>query len=203
MGHSIRRRKVGASDDAVASRLRDALTAVQDAGVPDELRHTALALAYLDLKANRGRDPEDANAAAGSQSGGGAGPANRLAAKLGVARDTVDRVYDFDDDGPHLVVSRRALSSSKAAAMRQVGQLVVAARQGAAIEAWTQIGVIRDECESRGVLDATNFATEVRKLDGHGIRIRGKGSDRELKMNQAGYEAAHELVASLVGGERQ
>jgi hypothetical protein len=37
------------------------------------------------------------------------------------------------------------------------------------------------------------------KLDGEGLRIKGKGAARELKINAAGYEKAGEIITRMAG----
>jgi len=93
----------------------------------------------------------------------------------------------------------RSLSSKKQQAMREVAYLVAAGRQAIGLEEFTGWKTIRDTCENRGVLDSSNFGLAMGKLDGEGLRIKGKGAARELKINAAGYEKAGEIIIRMAG----
>jgi hypothetical protein len=83
--------------------------------------------------------------------------------------------------------------------MQEVAYLVAAGRQAIGLEEFTGWKTIRDVCENRGVLDSSNFGLAMGKLDGEGLRIRGKGSTRELKVNAAGYEKAGAIITRMAG----
>lgn len=178
-------------NEAIVSRVRAALDVLDNAEVPAELRPSVIRDVYSDL-----RQP-----AGSTRSAPGDGSAVRLAHALGVEPTAVERVYDFDDDGVHLIVARAGLDRGKAAAMREVAVLIVAARQKIGVEEWTPLDIVRDQCESRGVLDNSNFSTEIKRLDGHGMRFRGGPRSREVKMNQVGFDEAATLIRRLAGGE--
>ena len=144
--------------------------------------------------------------AGGSGGGGGDGAPlsdaiGRIAVKFGVEAEIVERVLDVDEDGVHLSVPRSALNDTKKVAMREVARLIAAARQAAGVdEEYTQFAVIRDTCDDRGVLDSANFAAAMQSLDGDGMRFRGTGRSREVKVNAAGYEKAAGIMRRVAGG---
>jgi hypothetical protein len=170
--------------DPRVDRLRRALDVVDSAQLPDALRPTGLVLAYWDSVTSS--PPEGASPST----------AQNPAEILGCDALAVARVYDVDDDGVHLNIRRSALASSRRAAMEQIALLVVAGRQAHKIEEWTQADVVRKACEEMGVLDG-HFAAALDRLKGDGLRLRGTGATREMKMNAAGFEQAGRLITSL------
>ena len=57
---------------------------------------------------------------------------------------------------------------------------------------------VRRVADTKGVFDSPNFARHVVALDGNGMRIRGERAGREIKVNDAGFEAAGELAMRLL-----
>jgi hypothetical protein len=183
------------ANDEIARKLRTARATVDAAELPEKLRAVGLALAYQDLAGS------DSSAGGRVSDTAATVPVDAIAYRLDVPEALVHRVFDLDEEGVHLVIPRSSLDKRKSEAMRQVARLLVAARQAAGIEGWTDIGLVRDGCDGLGVLDASNFATEIMKLHGDGIRIRGARAGRELKMNQAGFESTGSLVLSIAASE--
>ena len=126
-------------------------------------------------------------------------PLGKIAAKFHVDVQTVERFFEVDDDGVHLLIPTRSLSSKKQQATQEVAYLVAAGRQAIGLEEFTGWKTIRDTCENRGVPDSSNFGLAMGKLDGDGLRIKGKGGCRELKINAAGYEKAGEIITRMAG----
>lgn len=60
---------------------------------------------------------------------------------------------------------------------------------------------VRRTADDKGVLDSPNFAKALADLDGQGMRIRGERQNREIKINDAGFEAAGKVAEQLVGEE--
>lgn len=182
-------------EEMIVDRLRTAVRLVDAAAVPEQLHGAALVLAYRGLDA-----AENSTGALLAEPTAGlrGSPVAVLAQRLGVDDVVAERVFDIDEDGAHLVVPRSSLDPRKAPAMRDVALLVAAGRQAVTEEEWTGFGIIREACDGRGVLDPVNFAAEVRKLDGNGVRVRGAGRDREMKVNAAGFELAGAVVRKIV-----
>lgn len=187
------------SHAAIRERVRAAVEVLEHEAVPGDLRAPAFTAIYADLRDEGGPVATDQRRHAGHAASGA--PLERLAKRFGIDPSALETVFDFDDDGAHLVISRSALHDTKATAMREVAILTVAARQGAQLEEWTSINEVRQQCDERGVLDRSNFANEVGRLDGEGVRFRGSGVKRELKMNQAGFESAASLVRRILSRE--
>jgi hypothetical protein len=191
----------------LVAAYRSALSSIDAAAVPTELREVAFVegLRFLLPGGSPTRTGGGVSDGAGSSTGGGTPggsvtPADRgglaaIAKRLHVDGRQVERVYDVDDDGVHLTMQRAALDAKKSQAMVEVTYLIVAARQALRLEEWTGISAIRAACDSRGVLDSSNFARAVHDLEG--IRFRGDGAKRAAKMNQAGFEKAAAIVARI------
>jgi hypothetical protein len=173
-----------------AERLRAAAAAVEEAGLPADLRSAGLVLAFW---------AEGGTAGATERQLGGAGALGDVAIQLGVEPDDLERIFDFDDGDIALIIPRRALSTSKGTAMAEVTHLVVAARQSLGLGDWTPADAVREACEDRGVLDG-NFGRVIQSLNGEGFRVRGTGAKRELKMNASGVEATIALINNLSAG---
>jgi hypothetical protein len=189
--------------EEIAARLRQAETALELADVPDDLREQAYDRA-LDAV---GLGPSQVSGMASSVSTLGGSPASApagdpigaLSVKLNLLRETVEQVFEPDEDhGLRLILKRSMLPrpDQKAAAMRDVALLISVGRQGAGLEEYTSFATIRRECEDLAVLDSSNFATEVGRLE---MRRRGGRSAPELKANRHHYEDAGKLIGVIAG----
>lgn len=188
--------------------LSEVLAALDAADVPEDLREIAFAKAF-DHAAGASRAPSTPGAPSSvdSQSGGGSGttPTDRdtaiarIAGKLAVTAEQAAEVFDVDQDGVHLTVPHAAFDSRKRTAMQQVMRVVAAARQAIELEEFTTTKVLRAACEDRGVLDSGNFASALAAIDGDGVRVKGAGTSREIKLNAKGYSVAGEIVKQLAG----
>jgi hypothetical protein len=192
----------------LSNSLRAALAALDEAGVPDELREIAFGRA-LDATLGgfqgsvpSGRLEQPGAGGAGIESPRGDGSLSGLAQRLGIELAAAEAIYDVDEEGLHLVIAPSKLDTSVTAAMEQIARLVVAGRQAVGVDdEWTPIGVVRAACENRGRYSRGNFSTYVSKLDGDGFRIRGTGTSREFKANAAGFESTGHLATRLVAQE--
>jgi hypothetical protein len=185
--------------------LTEAREAVDAAEVPEDLRALAFEKA-IDLLAGTVQAVNGAAAASGdetSRDGAAAGFDQRLvkiAQRLGVDVPKLAYVYDLDQDDVTLVVPRSKLHSTKAIATREVALLYAAARQAAGYdETHTRVTDIKSKVEDMGVLDAGNFASHVKKIEG--MSVKGStAQSREFKVTQHGYEEAAEVIARVTGG---
>ncbi|MFD1714514.1 hypothetical protein ACFSBZ_08540 [Amnibacterium flavum] len=122
----------------------------------------------------------------------------KLAHVLNLPKDTLELVYDVVDDGPALVVSAKKIATNKSQGMRQLAQLISAARQISGIEEWTSAGLIRKVAQDYGRLDGSNFAASLQLLEDVAV-LRGKGASREVKITKPGIEATSELIRTITG----
>jgi hypothetical protein len=181
------------SHEDVVKQLKAAVKAVEDAGVPDDLRPAAFSKA-ADLIAGVAPAAPAAPTPPAPDGGGGGGgdAADKAARKLGVTTDVLANVCDFGDGSVTLHFNHRHLSRP-ATAMREIGLALPALRQGAGIDDATPQETIRAACDQYGVLDSGNFATVITSLRGS-LSFRGTGPSRSVKVTPAGYAAARELV---------
>jgi hypothetical protein len=195
------------STDTLTQAFKDALAAMEAAQVPDDLRETAFVRALDHLLGGatvappagyveaRDESPVGRVADGGTAAVGGDDAIGRIARRLHVDRAVAGRVFDVDDEGVHLLVPRSRFDAAAKTATQEVATLIVASRQAAGIdEEWTTVSEIKRHAEQKGVLDPGNFSRAIQPLDGNGMRIRGNPRSREIKMNDAGFEAAGQLV---------
>ncbi|MDQ6775854.1 MAG: hypothetical protein M3071_06475 [Actinomycetota bacterium] len=194
---------------ALPEVLKEVLAALDQANVPEDLREVAFAKAFDHAAgaASAASPTGPASAASppattgtgGDQAADRAGAFARIADKLAITTEQAAHVFDIDEDGVHLTVPHSAFDSKKRTAMQQVMRIVAAARQAIDLEEFTATRFLRAACEDRGVLDSGNFSSALAGIDGDGIRVKGAGSSREIKLNAKGYAVAGEIVKQLAG----
>jgi hypothetical protein len=198
--------------DAITDRLRRAADAVDQAGLPEDLRRVGFerALDALGLGATNIGVPAaltGPTAAAGPLSSHGPDTSpnaqppddllSEIARRLEVAPENIERIYDIDDGQVRLAIKRSMLPDAdrKAAGTRHVSLLVAVGRQAAGTEEETAFAVMRDECQAFGVLDSANFSAEVGKLD---FRVKGGRNSRTAKANRHHFEEAAQLIGRIL-----
>jgi hypothetical protein len=182
--------------------LREALAAVDEAGVPDELRAPAFAKA-VDLvtagSALGGSPGSLPRAQAGGQTPNGS-RLSQISSKLGVDPELLENVYDAGDSELLLVMPRSKLPGQKGAAMRTLALICAAGRQAGGYDAeWTTSERIREVCRHFGVLDSANFAARLSEADDVFV-VRGGPKDREFKVTRHGFEEAGKIAGRLIPG---
>lgn len=187
---------------ATAALLQEALKAVEEAKVPNDLRPVAFGKA-IDVLAGTGTEPPSVVRTPAGSGGAGRGgdPLGRIAAKLEINPETVDATFHLDDEGQvQLGVPARRLDGRKSQATKQIALLLAAGRQAAGVEERTPVGIIRDAVTAYGKRDEANFAGTIAEMD-NVFNITGKGQQRRVKVNHAGLEDAGELAKTLTGSE--
>lgn len=122
--------------------------------------------------------------------------AERIAARIRAPVDQIIETYDLDDDGFRITVPAGRLPDRRAPAMRMLALLVAGGRQAGNVdEGWTSVAVIRDVCREYGVLDQTNFATEIGNVDT--FAFKGSGQRRQVKVTVRGFEELGNLIRTL------
>lgn len=185
----------------IVQLLKTGVEVVDEAGVPPELKPIAYQHA-LELLGGTPSVPASAALGDRGEAGGGASLLAAMAKRLSLDIDVLTHVFEEEDDQVHLIVTKAKLPNrdSKAASMRDVALLVTAGRQGAGIEDYTAAALIRQECEELGVLDSTNFATELGRL---GMRGRGGPRSKEVHASRHQLEQAAELIARIATGDEK
>jgi hypothetical protein len=184
----------------VVEKLEMAVAAVEAAKVPQDLREVAFkaalgAVGIVSIEKERSPIPEPSSSRSGDAGQGSAdhrGPVAAIASKLKRDFNTVEQVFDIDDEGVHLLAGRGNLNEVQATAQQEVALLVLAGWQGAGKEEWTKISRVRDAANDLGVMDGA-FASRIEKMRGP-VRMKGDARNRELKLNSPGFEAAADLI---------
>jgi hypothetical protein len=194
------------SQARLVEALKNAVAVVDDAKVPNDLREAAFVRALDELLGRispiarpSSEQVDRASEAPTSVAVDDDGGVGRIAKRLHIGTELAARIFDVDEDGLHLLSPRSAFDTKRLTATQQVATLVVAGRQAAiSDEGWTEAADVRAVADKKGVLDPANFAKAINALDGQGMRIRGNPRNREIKMNDHGFELAGQLAARLV-----
>lgn len=180
--------------------IKSALKAVDEAGVPEDLREKAFEKAFE--WTTQGREPASEsgdNNAGRAATRASTGRLPQIAEKLRIDPAIVEDVF-FEDDGEVGVgIAASSLDHSKSGATRQLALLVAASRQASGLEEWTPSSAIRAVCTDYGRFDTANFASTLRSM-GPVFSYRGKGQNLEVRLTRPGIERAADLVHELGGG---
>jgi len=184
--------------DDVESILADAVKAVTDAKVPDDLKSIAFEKAVDLLAARISPQP------AAPQSAGGATSAaptavgsqlDRLAARFGLAHDVVEGVFAEGRNGLQVNVRPERLSRSKSAGARELAMLVAAMHQAESDDP-TPVEEIRRVVEEYSRYDQPNFASSLAAMKGPFL-VSGPSRARTFKLTRPGWQQAADLVREL------
>jgi hypothetical protein len=185
--------------------LKAALQAVNDAGVPSDLREIAFTRAVDMFRGETAKTP--GSGADGMQSGnaGGGGSAtdsNRLkkvADALGVPYERIEMLFVEHEDGLQVAADPGALGASTKERAKGVALLVAAGRQlGGWDEGPTSDLVVRAEVDRLGVYDGTNYAKHVKDLSAW-FNVNGVGKSATYKLKFPGREHLKKVAKDLVG----
>jgi hypothetical protein len=195
----------------VTDVMKEAVKAVEEAGVPDDLRETAfqkvfealMALHLSELQsAERGPEGETGRSRADAPlggSGGGGGPSlQSIAARLGLDVELVEEIFYVDGDVLGLAIAPSKFDAKKAAATQEIALLLAAGRQSGGWEEWTPVGAVREACRDYGRFDVANFATTIKRM-GDVFSFRGRARQLEVRVTRPGYEKAGLLARELSG----
>jgi hypothetical protein len=201
----------------VSEVLRNAWFAVGEADLPEEVRETAFREAIRLLVSTSGTAASSArtgnpagNGGAGSNGSDGKGLNSgseinisedemyiRVVAQTGADREKLEQLVHMDDDGPHVSIPGLRLGRNNADRTRAVAQILTIVRGFGLGENGTLIDVIRAECERLKIYDSTNFARQLKALDGY--VITGANQNRRLRVKGTGIAGFPNLVDSLSG----
>jgi hypothetical protein len=197
--------------DEVSDILARAVKAVDDAKVPPDLKAAAFERA-IDLLTRRapsgvpsGEDRavvalDNASSGPVSQPTAASTAMDRLATRLRLSRDVVERVYTENGDSLAITVDPDKLARSRSAGARDVALLVTAAEQASSDEA-TSVDAIRRACEEYDKFDSPNFAATLAAMRGTFL-ISGPSRARTFKLTRPGWVAAASLIARLAGADK-
>lgn len=124
-------------------------------------------------------------------------PVGRLTQRLGLDRDVVAQVFDFDGEQPTLIVPSSRLPAAKATATQHIAVLICAAMQGGLGQSETSADLIRRTCEDFGRYDESNFAATLRQIS-QLLIPSGTPRTRTYRLSRPGYDRARSLVEGIV-----
>jgi hypothetical protein len=189
----------------ISKVLSDAIKAVEEADVPDDLRQVAFEKAVeLAARSMVPVEPDGLAGGADSQAANGtqdpADPLARIAGKLGLPLDLVGDVFYIDSGELGIGLPTSSFDRTKAGATKQLALVIAAGRQAAGLDEWTSSAVIRAMCQEYGRFDSANFATTLRSI-GSAFSYRGKGFNLEVRLTRPGLERASELIRELTASQ--
>lgn len=198
--------------------LKNAWSAVQDAGLPDEIRPLAFReavrlLAPASCTGGKGRPGsatgklggggdegslggDDLNSGNGGVAVGEEQIYDRVVAQTGVERDKLERIVHLDDDGLRLSLAGLKLGRNNAERARTVAQVLTITRGFGLEENETSLELIRTECTRLKIYDSANFSSHISKLSGY--VVNGSGTNRRVRAKGPGIQAFPALVDSLL-----
>lgn len=193
-------------DQQLVGLLKRALAAVDNSGAPDDLREAAFTAAITLLSDGAAEVPQPRLQAGGSTSGSGAARRRATASELldkiaqGLEIDgaKVAKVFADKDGQPELILKTSKLPATKSGAASEIALLVMAARQAAGIDEYTEAEAIRAACKRYGKFDSANFGSSMKSLDNY-ILTSGRGVSMKRKLTNPGLEAAVELIEKYAG----
>jgi hypothetical protein len=183
--------------DEMKTLMIEVVKAVEEAGVPEDLRVAAFEKTF-DAMVGTGtgppsspvREPDRRVVPADGPSLGA------IAARLGLDPELVGEIYYVDGDVLGLALASSKLKPKKAAATQEIALLLAAGRQAGGWDEWTPASRIRDVAREYGKYDQANFATTVRRM-GDVFSFRRAGRDLEVRLTRPGYEQAANLAREL------
>jgi hypothetical protein len=181
--------------------IAEARAAAVDSGLPDPIAQAA----FVEILRHKLWGTAPSGGAADTSGGRNQvqtteGLVNRIAVELGVDATVLDDVYEERDGVVDVRVPASRLPHSKAAAAREIAQLVGAVALATG-DGWTTFDDVRDVCTSYARYDGPNFASAIRAL-GDIATVRNRAGKYELRLTRPGREATAELVTRLGGGAK-
>ncbi len=201
----------------VSTLLKKAWSAVEDAGLPDEIQPLAFREAVRLLSpvegaqagarsggVKPGGDGGNKGAANGDSNGGQGAVVvtedeiyDRVATQTGIDRHKLEALVHLDDDGLRISLPGLKLGKTNSDRARAVAQILTVTRGFGLAESETSLEVIRTECDRLKVYDSANFSAHIKGLSGY--VISGTGPNRRLRAKGPGIQAFATLVEGLVG----
>lgn len=189
---------------SVATTLRAAVAAVEEAQVPDDLRPIAFSKA-VDLLAGNGPGgaPRLASAEGGpsgarrATAGAPSKGLEKIAVALGVPGNRIEMIYTEHGEVLQVVADPDDLGNTTKERAKVVALLLAAGRQlGGWDEGSTSDEYVRAEVDRLGVYDSTNYSKHVKELAAW-FNINGSGKKASYKLKHSGRQHIKELAARL------
>jgi hypothetical protein len=188
-------------DEQLVDLLKRALAAVENSGAPDDLREAAFTATIRMLSGGTAEVPQPELRTDGGTSGSTGATRrattsellDKIAQGLEIDGTKVAKVFADKDGQPELIVKTSMLPATKSGAASEIALLVMAARQAAGIDDYTEAEAIRAACKRYGKFDSANFGSSMKSLDNF-ILTSGKGVSTKRKLTNPGLEAAVEMI---------
>lgn len=192
--------------EEIKTMMMEVVKALDEAGVPDDLRVTAFEKAFDAMMGPTVNASEAPDRTLDQRPGDGSGNAETtngpslaaIARRLGLDPELVGEIYYVEGDALGLAIASSKLHPKKAAATQQIALLVAAGRQAGGWDEWTPVGRIREVARDYGRFDVANFAGTIKRM-GEAFSFRGRGRDVEVRLTRPGYEQAATLARELSG----
>lgn len=181
--------------------LKRAASAVEAAGIPEELRVAAFEKAVDLYSGSAAAQPQPTVAVPEPVNPQPAGPLARIAGRLGISPEAVADVYFVDGEELGIGVASSSIDSRKAGGTKELALLVAGGWQLAGLEEWTSLERVRAISTEYGRYDDSNFSATIQEL-GDYFQIRGSRRNREVRLKRPGVEAVSRLVRRLAGLDR-
>lgn len=197
------------SESDVTALLASAVKAVNASGADGELREEAFRVAVALLSGGsvtsanvtpvaHSLDPASTPTGPGNngqEAPDSDDPLDLVARFTGCDSDVLHRVFAVQDGVPELKVPTKTLPSKKSQATADIALLVMAARQGAGVDDYTESETIRDATKAYSKFDSNNNASYLKPLD-HFVLKQGAGVKTKRKLTKPGIEAAAEKIVA-------
>jgi hypothetical protein len=185
--------------------LKQAVTTVEQASVPEDLRALAFAkiLEILSEQSaphrNADKEPHKDNREGTSAS---SGPLGRIAASLGISPALVDRIFDENEGELRFTGDVSALGKSRTDKVQNLAILLLAGLRWSDLDGGsaTTDETVRAEVDRLTLLDVTNYTKQIAGLKPYVI-ITGSGRKATYKIKYDGIEKAKEIGRGLAGTE--
>jgi hypothetical protein len=203
----------------VSEMLKKAWTAVEDAGLPDNIHEVAFREAMRVMVPATGA-PVAVSPRAGKPGGSGSGGSRaggpgggsssndgaisvtedeiyaKVVAQTSVDRGKLEEVVHLDDDVLKVSLPGIRLGKNNAEKTRAVAQILTIVRGFGLDEAETSVEFVRAEAVRLKCYDSPNFSTHLGKLNGY--IITGSGTNRRIRAKAAGIQAFPAFVDGLL-----
>lgn len=183
--------------DWVAEVLRDAVRAIEKAGVPPELRSAGLpeAVRLLTRPAQTSESQKVDRSHAAQE--GETPSLEKLAQRLGVSLAVLEDLFYIKDGTLHLIVPSRKIATGKREGTGEIAVLVTAGRQGAGLDDdLTAVSEVRHWANEMGRYDEKHFGEHLDTVDDV-VTIIGKGRGRKLRAKWHEMDQLREIITRI------
>lgn len=185
--------------------LKQAVTVVEQASVPEDLRTLAFAK-VLEMLSEQNTPHASTDQATNKDNhkdpSTSSGPLAPIVANLGIPPSLVDRIFDENDGELRFSGDVSALGKSRTDKVHGIAILLLAGRRWAGLDGGTATPdeIVRAEVDRLTLLDTTNYTKQIASLKPYVI-ISGSGRKAAYKIKYDGIEKAKEIGRKLAGME--